>query len=106
MPGRNLPTRYNRLDDQITGPVVDAIVIEPHSRGVLRMPGEWSTDNEPPAHKVECSTTDTDDQGAGYEERALGGPGHYVLTYHVRNDQDSLSTARIILTGSESARAT
>jgi hypothetical protein len=49
---RNLPSHYDRLDDQITGPVLDAIVIHPRSHGRLHMPGEYSTDNRPPGHRV------------------------------------------------------
>ena len=52
MPERkhNLRSHYDRLDDQITGPVLDSIVIRPRSHGCLHMPGEYSTDDRPPGH--------------------------------------------------------
>ena len=37
----SLPTRYDRLGDQIDGPVLDAIVVHPQSRGSLSLPGEY-----------------------------------------------------------------
>jgi hypothetical protein len=36
----NLPDGYDRLEDQITGPVLDSIVIHPRSRGRLYLSGE------------------------------------------------------------------
>jgi hypothetical protein len=50
--GHNLPTNFNRLDDQITGPVLDAIMVYPHSHGILHLPGEYSTGSRPAPHKV------------------------------------------------------
>ena len=41
----DLPDGYQHLDDQITGPVLDAIVIHPRSHGRLRMPGEHTPDS-------------------------------------------------------------
>ena len=37
----SLPTRYDRLGDQIDGPVLDAIVVHPQSRGSLSLLGEY-----------------------------------------------------------------
>ena len=54
----SLPTRYDRLGDQIDGPVLDAIVVHPQSRGILSLPGEYSTDSRPPAHEVKITGTD------------------------------------------------
>ncbi len=68
----NLPTAYDRLEDQITGDVLDSIVIHPRSHGRLHMPGQWSTDNRPPAHEVNRSSSDPDNQGVDYEERPVG----------------------------------
>jgi hypothetical protein len=58
----NLPTMFNRLDDQITGDVLDAIIIDPRSRGILYLPGEYSTDNRPPGHQVKLVSTDQDNK--------------------------------------------
>jgi hypothetical protein len=101
MPERkhNLPSRYDRLDDQIAGTVVDAIALHPRSHGRLHMPGEYSTDSRPPSHRVEHSSMAADNQGVYYEERLLGGPDHYLVTYGVWNYRDSPSSARIVLDG-------
>lgn len=56
----SLPTRYDRLGDQIDGPVLDAIVVHPQSRGILSLPGEYSTDSRSPAHEVKITGTDPD----------------------------------------------
>jgi hypothetical protein len=57
MPERkhNLASACERLDDQITGPVLDSIVIHPRSRGGLHLNGQWCTDNRPPGHAVKLS---------------------------------------------------
>ena len=44
----SLRARYDRLGDQIDGPVLDAIVVHPRSRGILSLPGEYSTDRPVP----------------------------------------------------------
>jgi hypothetical protein len=100
MPERkhNLTSRYEQLDDQITGDVADSIVIHPRSHGRLHMPGEWSTDNRPPGHHVKVTSTATDNQGVYTEERLLGSAEHYLVTYDVWNYRDSPSFARIGLT--------
>ena len=59
----NLPAGYDRLEDQITGDVLDSIVIHPRSHGRLHMPGEWSTDNGPPAREFKRSSTDRGQPG-------------------------------------------
>jgi hypothetical protein len=58
MPERehNLPTQFNRLDDQITRPVVDSIMVCPRSHGILSLPGEHSTASPPPPHKVDVAS--------------------------------------------------
>ena len=94
----NLPSRYDRLEDQVTGDVVDSIVIHPRSHGRLHMPGEYSTDSRPPAHRVDRASSATDNQGVDYEPRLLGGPDHYLVTYDVWNHRDSPSFASIVLT--------
>ena len=99
----NLPDGYDRLEDQITGGVLDSIVIHPRSHGRLRMPGEYSTDSRPDGHQVKVTSTATDNQGVYTEERLLGGPERYLVTYDVWNHRDSPSFARIVLTGPETA---
>lgn len=101
MPERkhNLPDGYDRLEDQITGPVLDSIVVHPRSRGRLHLSGEWSTDNRPPGHRVKIVSTDPDNTSVYTEQHELGDPGHYVVNYDVWNHRDSPTFARIILTG-------
>lgn len=100
MPERkhNLPTMFNRLDDQITGDVLDAIVIDPRSRGILSVPGEYSTDSRPPGHRVKITSTDPDNGSVYTDQNQLGRPDHYVVNYDVWNHRDSHISARIVLT--------
>lgn len=99
MPERkhNLPSSYQPLDGQITGPVADAIAISPRSHGRLHLPGEYSTDSRPPAHKVKITSTDPDNTSVYTGERLLGGPDRYLVSYDVWNYRDSTTTARIVL---------
>ena len=95
----SLPTRYDRLGDQIDGPVLDAIVVHPQSRGMLSLPGEYSTDSRPPpAHEVKITGTDPDSHSVRTEQHQPGGPGHYVVNYDVWNHRDSLTFAKIVRT--------
>ena len=64
----SLPARYDRLGDQIDGPVLDAIVVPPQSRGILSLPGEYSTDSRPPAHEVKITGTDPDSHSVRTEQ--------------------------------------
>ena len=96
----DLPTAYERLDNQITGPVVDAIAVRPRSRGQISLPGEWSADSRPPAHEVKITSTDPANQSVDTEERLLGSPERYRVTYDVWNYRDSPSFAQIVLTDS------
>jgi hypothetical protein len=93
MPERkhNLPAQFNRLDDQITGPVVDAIMISPRSKGTLYLPGEYSTDSRPPAHKVEVVTGEPGSPGVSTDENQLGGPDHYVVNCDIWNHHEQTS---------------
>jgi hypothetical protein len=97
-PKRNLPTQFNRLDDQITGNVLDAIMVYPRSRGILYLPGEYSTTSRPPAHKVDIGTGEPGNPGAYTQENQPGSPDHYVVNHDIRNHWDSPAFARIILT--------
>ena len=101
MPERkhNLPFRYDRLEDQITGPVLDSIVIHPRSGGKLYLDGEWSTGNRPPGHRVKLVSTDPDNTSVYTEQYQLGGPDHYLVNYDVWNHRDSPTFAQIVLTG-------
>lgn len=107
MPERkhNLPTMFRRLDDEITGDVLDAIVIDPRSRGILYLPCEYSTDNRPPGRRVKITSTDPDNTSVYIEQHELGGPDHYAVNYDVWNHRDSLTFARIVLTGSQAPEA-
>jgi hypothetical protein len=99
MPERkhNLPSSYQQLNDQIIGPVADSIVISPRSHGRLHLPGEHSTASRPPAHQVKITSTDPDNTSVYREERLLGDPGHYLVTYDIWNHRDSPTFAQIIL---------
>ncbi|MGH3229680.1 MAG: hypothetical protein ACRDOA_14040 [Streptosporangiaceae bacterium] len=61
--------------------------------------GEWSTGSRPPGHRVKLTSTDPDNTSIYAEERLIGSPEHYLVTYDVWNHRDSPSFARIILTG-------
>jgi hypothetical protein len=93
-----LKSGYDRLEDQITGPVLDSIIVRPRSHGRLHMPGEYSTDNRPPAHRVRINGGAGDNPGVYHEERLLGGPDHYLVTYDVWSYRDSHSIAELVLT--------
>jgi len=95
----NLPSMFSRLDDQITGPVLDAIVIRPRSHGRLCLPGEWSTSSRPPRHEVKVTSSDPGNQGIYTERRLLGSAECSTVSYDVWNYRDSPAFARIILTG-------
>ena len=99
MPERkqNLPSAYQRLDDQITGPVADSIVISARSHGKLHLPGEYSTDKRPPTHQVEITSTDPDNASVYTEQRQLGSAERYLVSYDVWNHRDSPTFARIIV---------
>ncbi len=99
MPERkhNLPSRYDRLDDQVTGTVLDSIIISPQSHGRLHLPGEHSTDSRPPAHHVKISSTSPDNTSIYTEQRQLGDPGRYLVSYDVWNYRDSPAFAQIVL---------
>jgi len=101
MPERkhDLPTQFNRLDDQITGPVLDSIMIYPRSRGTLHLPGEYGTASRPPAHEIKVVTTDPDNQGVDIETIERGSAEHYTVSYDIWNNQYSPAFARITLTG-------
>jgi hypothetical protein len=93
------PTRYDRLGDQIDGPVLDAIAVHPQSRGILSLPGEYSTDSRPPAHAVKITGTDPDSHSVHTEQHQPGGPDHYVVNYDVWNHRNnSLTFAKIVRT--------
>jgi hypothetical protein len=94
----SLPTRYDRLGDQIDGPVLDAIVVHPQSRGILSLPGEYSTGSRPPAHEVKITGTGPDSHSVRTGQRQPGGPDHYVVNYDVQNHRDSLTFAKIART--------
>ena len=72
----SLPARYDRLGDQIDGPVLDAIV-HPRSRGNLSLPGEYSTDSRPPAHEVKITGTNPDSHSVRTEQHQ---PVHLTST--------------------------
>jgi hypothetical protein len=103
MPERkhSLPDGYDRLEDQITGDVVDSIVVHPRSRGRLYLGSEWSTDNRPPDHRVKLVSTDPDNASIYTEEIRHGAPERYTVSYDVCNYRDSPSFAQIVLTGHE-----
>jgi len=100
MPERkhNLPTNYERLDDQITGDVLDSILVHARSRGALHLPGEYSTTSPAPPHSADITSADTGNQGCYKERRNLGGPDHYTVTYDIWNYRDSVIFAQITRT--------
>ena len=102
----NLPTRYERLVDQITAPVSDAIVVYPRSRGELRMPGQYSIslklgakENRPPAREITVDSEDGSIQDIYYESRNIGPLERFTLVWDVWNHRDRRVFARLILTG-------
>lgn len=102
----NLPTHYERLGDQITGSVVDAIMVYPQSHGELHLPGEFSMDlglrrtgNSPPAREVTVTSEDGSTQGVYTESRSIGPVERYTLVWDVWNHRDSRVFASMRLTG-------
>jgi hypothetical protein len=98
-PAHHLPTDYDRLEGQITGPVADSIVISARSHGRLVLPGQYSTGNRPPAHQVKVVSTDPDNESVCTEQVQRGSPEGYTVGYDVWNYRDSHISARIIWTG-------
>jgi hypothetical protein len=63
------------------------------------MPGEYSTNNRPPAHEVKVVSTDPDNQSVHTEQVQRDSPERFTLSYDVWNYRDSHTFARIIRTG-------
>jgi hypothetical protein len=91
---RKLRSNYQRLDDQIGGSVVDAIMISPRSSGRLSFGGGLSKDKRHPRHEIRI---DAAGPGVTYEQTMLGSQESYSLVYEVNNFRDSPSFARIEL---------
>jgi hypothetical protein len=87
------------LDDQIAGPVVDAIMVYPHSHGILHLPGEYSTGSRPAPHKVEVATGEPGNPHVYTDQNQPGRPDHYTVNYDIWDHRDSPAFARITLTG-------
>ena len=98
MKERKLRPNFQRLDAQITGNVVDAIMISPRSGGRLSLSGQFSRQDPPPAHKVK--TASTGPEGVSYEQVLLGSEEKYTVVYEVQNHRDSPTFAHIELTES------
>ena len=94
---RNLPHNAERREDQISGPVVDSIMIAPWSQGALRMPGEYSTGSRPPGHQVKITATNR--ERCDYETCQLGEPARYSVIVKVWNYNDSPAFADLVLHG-------
>ena len=54
--------------------MVDSIVISARNHGRLYLPGEYSTNNRPPAHEVKVVSTDPDNQSVHTEQVQRGSP--------------------------------
>ena len=93
----DLPTHYERLDDQITYSVLDAIVVYPRSHGELRLSDEYKQ-NGPPAHYVSFTSEDGSIQGVYASGRNTDGQERFTVIYDVWNQRDCRIQARIILT--------
>ena len=94
--GHNLPTAFRRLDDQITGPVFDSIMVYPASRGILSMPGKGNIRSYQ-EHRVEVTSSDPHNQGVYTEEQRVGDPGDYKVSCSVWNYRDTPAHAKIIV---------
>ena len=92
---RQLSLGYQRMDNRVTGKIVDAIVIQPRSSGQLSLPGGYSTASPPPAHRV--LTQAAGPEGVSYEKWAVGSDENYHIVYVVQNHRDSPSFAQIEL---------
>jgi hypothetical protein len=93
--GHSLVTAFRRLDGQITGPVLDSIVIYPGSRGILSMPGHAIRPNQ--EHRVEVTSSDPHNQGVYTEEQRIVGPWGYKVNCSVWNYRETPVHAKIIL---------
>ena len=60
------------------------------------MPGEYSADSPPPAHKIR-RMPHPEKPGLYWAGRYLGGPDRYTLIYDVWNYRNSAGFAEIIL---------
>lgn len=91
---RTLRSNYQRLDDQIGGTVVDAIMISPRSSGRLSFGRTFSKDKRYPHHEVRIYAAGP---GVTHEQQMLGSEDSYSLVYEINNFRDSPSFARIEL---------
>lgn len=92
MKERKLRPNFRRLDDQITGNVVDAIVVSPRSSGRLTLSGQFSKQDPPPLHRVKIAALGP---GVSYEQTLLGSEEKYSVVYEVQNHRDSPAFAHI-----------
>lgn len=99
----NLPAMFRRLDDQITRHVLDAIVIDPRSRGSSTYPASTAPKAGRPDAGSSSSAPVSDNASVYTEQHQLGGPEHYVVNYDGWNHRDSATSAQIVLTDDATA---
>ena len=92
----SLPSGYERLEDRITSPVIDSIVVSARSHVRLHMPGEFSDASKPPRHDVKIVSTDSNNQSVHVEEKDLGTADHYHVVFDVWNYRDISAFAELI----------
>lgn len=88
---RNLPTPHDRPD------AVEHILVEPWSRGVLTLPGQFSKDAPPPRYEVRVIATNK--AGVRTEHVRRGTADAYTLTVEVDNRNDSDASVTLELVG-------
>jgi hypothetical protein len=93
----SLPSRYRRFEEQITGSVVDSIMVEPRSSGRLSMNADYSKAAPPPRRRLKIASTSPQNEGVSYEEKLLGNEDRYRVTYEVQNHRDSSTLVQIVL---------
>lgn len=94
---RSLPSRYRRFDEQVTGSVIDSIMIESRSSGRLSMDADYSKATPPPRHELKIVSTSPQNESISYEQKLLGAGDEYRVTYEVQNHRDSPTFVQIVL---------
>jgi hypothetical protein len=90
----DLPMNFGRQPDQVTGPVIDAIIVNPRSYGQLSL--KFSEEHGPPDCEVTVTSDDGSTQGVYTKSRTTGDAAHLALVWDVWNNRDTRVYARLV----------